>query len=55
MQQLTRTLHESFVHSFRLVMLIASITALLGAVCAALTIRDAQPEIEDAGRRRERP
>jgi hypothetical protein len=40
-QQLTRTLHESFVHSFRMMMLIASVTALLGAVCAALMIRDA--------------
>ncbi len=40
-QQLSRTLHESFVHSFRMMMLIASVTALLGAACAALTIRDA--------------
>jgi heme A synthase len=39
-QELARTLHESFVHSFRMVMLIAAAIALLGAACAALTIRD---------------
>jgi EmrB/QacA subfamily drug resistance transporter len=43
-QQLTRTLHGSFVHGFRVVMLIASATALLGALCAALTIPRAQPD-----------
>jgi len=37
-QQLTRALHESFVRSFRLVMLLTSGTALLSAVCGWLTI-----------------
>jgi heme A synthase len=49
-QQLTRTLHESFVHSFRMMMLIASVTAFLGAVCAALTIRDPPNEKQGQGR-----
>jgi EmrB/QacA subfamily drug resistance transporter len=40
-QQLTRILHESFVHSFRVLMLISSAIALLGAVCSAFTIRGA--------------
>lgn len=37
-QQLTRAVQESFVHSFRAMMLIASGMALLGSVCAVLTI-----------------
>lgn len=42
-RQLTRMLHESFVHSFRALMMIAAGVALLGAACAALTIRDTGP------------
>jgi EmrB/QacA subfamily drug resistance transporter len=38
-QRLTRMVQESFVHSFRTMMLIASGMALLGSVCAATTIR----------------
>ena len=38
-QQLTRMLNEAFVHSFRVVMLLASGTALLSAVCGWLTFR----------------
>jgi hypothetical protein len=38
-ERLTRLLHESFVHSFRAVMLISSAITLLAAVCAALTIQ----------------
>jgi len=41
--RLTRALHESFVHSFRAMMLIASGMALLGSLCAVLTIRDRPP------------
>ena len=37
-QMLTRVLHESFIHSFRVVMLIAAALALLSALCAWLTI-----------------
>ena len=42
-ERLARVLQESFVDSFRVVMLIASGLALLGAGCAALTIHDARP------------
>jgi MFS family permease len=42
-RQLTHVLHESFVHSFRTVMLIAAGLALLSALCAALTIQDPEP------------
>jgi EmrB/QacA subfamily drug resistance transporter len=50
-QQLTQTLHESFVHGFRVVMLITSIIALLGSLCAALTIRDPRREKPQPGGR----
>jgi EmrB/QacA subfamily drug resistance transporter len=51
-QRLTRMLHQSFVHTFRTVMLLSAGITLLAAVCAALTIhglsdpppeRDAEP------------
>jgi len=39
-QVLTRALHQSFVHSFRVVMLLAAAAALLSALCAWLTLKD---------------
>jgi hypothetical protein len=41
-QQLTRIMHESFVGSFRAVMLLTAGTALLSALCGWVTIRPAQ-------------
>jgi hypothetical protein len=41
-QQLTQVMHESFVGSFRVVILLSAGTALLSAICAWLTIRRAR-------------
>ena len=49
-QAVTRMLHESFVRSFRLVMGIASVIALLASLCAALTIRDGRPPSRSGAR-----
>jgi uncharacterized membrane protein YraQ (UPF0718 family) len=43
-QQLTRTLHESFVQSFRVVMFLTAGTALLSAAVGWLTISSVQTE-----------
>lgn len=48
-QVLERALHESFVQSFRLTMLIAAALALLSALCAALTIRPKSPHAQCGG------
>jgi EmrB/QacA subfamily drug resistance transporter len=42
-QALTRVVHESFVHSFRAVMLIAAGLTLLASLCAMLTLQRGSP------------
>ncbi len=43
-RELTRILHEAFIHSFRVVMLIASGSALLSAVCGWMTFPARRPD-----------
>ena len=49
-QAVTRMLHESFVRSFRLVMGIASVIAVLASLCAVLTIHDDAPPSRSGAR-----